>query len=175
MIVTWLTFAASTVIVAWLTLAPSDTGSAALVITALAIPAMIVTWFAFATSDTGVAAFFVTALAMPAMVIAGLTLAASNTGVAASIIAPLVASVAAVITAAVKTHILVAGPANHLIGALSAHYGAARDALMDGPVMHASAATTHAHAGRTPAARLTVATGQECKSGCDYRHSRTHD
>jgi hypothetical protein len=156
-------------------LAASDTGVAALVITAFAMAAMIVTGLTLATANTGVAALVITAFAMAAVIVAGLAFAASNTGVAASIIAPLVVSVAAVITTAVKAHIIVAGPANHLIGALSPRYGAARDALMDGPVMHASAATAHAHAGRTPTARLTVATGEECKSGCDYRHSRTHD
>ena len=173
LVVTALVIAA--MVITGFTLATSNTGIAALVITALVMAAMIVAGFAFATSNTGVAALVITAFAMAAVIVAGLTLAASNTGVAASIIAPLVVPVAAVITTAVKGHVLVAGSANHLIGALSPRYGAARDALMDGPVMHASAATAHAHAGRTPAARLTVATGEECKSGCDYRHSRTHD
>ena len=202
MIITRLTFAVSTVIVAGLAFATSNIGVATLVVTALVMASMVITGLAFAASNIGVAALVVTTLVMAAMVITGFAFAASTLGVAAlvvtafamaamivtsfafassevglaaSIIAPLVVPVPAVITAVVETHVLTVRPANHRVGALSARNSAARDALMDGPVMHASAATAHAHAGRTPAARLTVATGEECKSGCDYRHSRTHD
>ena len=162
-------------IITRLTFATSNIGVAALIITAFAMAAVIITGFALATGNIGVAALVITAPVMAAMIVASFAFAAAEVSLAAPIIAPLVVPVAAVITAAVKTHILAAIPANHLISALTACYGAARDALMDGPVMHASAATAHAHAGRTPAARLAVATGEECKSGCDYRHSRTHD
>jgi hypothetical protein len=136
---------------------------------------MIVAGLTLAASNTGVSTLVITAFAMAAVIVAGLTLAAIQCGHAASIIAPLVVPMAAIITAAVESHVIVARPASHRLGALSARNSAARDALMDGPVMHASAATAHAHAGRTPAARLAVATGEECKSGCDYCHSRTHD
>ena len=146
-IVTALAMAA--MIITGFTLATGDTGVAAFVVTAFAMAAMIVAGFTFAASDLGVSALVVTAFAMAAMIVARFTLTASDAGVSASIIASLVMPVAAVITAAIKTHVLIAGPANHLVGALSARYGAARDALMDGPVMHASAATAHAHAGRT--------------------------
>ena len=162
-------------IVTGLAFATSNTGVAALVVTALVMAAMIVAGLTLAASNIGVAALVITAFVMAAMIVTGLTLAASNIGVAALVITALVAPVAAVVTAAVEGRVLAASPASHLFSALSARYGAARDALMDGPVMHAPAATARAHAGRTPAARLTVATGEECKSGCDYRHSRTHD
>jgi len=174
-IVTRLAFAASAVIVAGLAFAPGNIGVATLVVTAFAMAAVVITGFALAASNTGVAALVITAFAMAAVIVTGLTLAASECGHAASIIAPLVVPMAAIITAAVESHVIVARPASHRLGALSARNSAARDALMDGPVMHASAATAHAHAGRTPAARLTVATGEECKPGCDYCHSRAHD
>ena len=138
-------------------------------------PAMIITGLTLAAGHRGVAALIITAFAMLAVIVTGLALAASECGLAASIIAPLVVSRPAIVTAAVETHAIVARLASHRFGALSARNSAARDALMDGPVMHASATTADAHAGRTPAARLTVATGEECKSGCDYRHNRTHD
>ena len=168
-------------VIAWLALAASDSGAgpATFVITAFTMAAVVITWFAFPARDsgTGLAALVITTLPMPAVVVTWLTFAASDNGagLAALVITTLVASVAAIIAAAVETHVLVADPASHLIGALSARHGAARDTLMDGPVVHASMATAHAHAGRTPTARLTVAAGEECKPGGDYRHRRAHD
>jgi len=174
MVVAWLAMAPA-MIITGLTLAAGHRGVATLVITALAMPAMVITGLTFAAGHRGVAAFVITALAMSAVIVTGLALAASECSHAASIIAPLVVSRPAIVTAAVETYAIVARLASHRFGALSARNSAARDALMDGPVMHASAATAHAHAGRTPAARLTVATGEESKPGCDYRHSRAHD
>jgi hypothetical protein len=162
------------VVITWFAFATSDIGVAALVITALTMAAVVITWFAFAAGDIGVAALVVTALTMAAVVITWLTFA--RQGAHRPIIvamAPLTVSTA--IIASATQALISAVSTNHMIGSTAAAESATGDALMDGPAMHATTATAHAHAGRTPTARLTGSTGEECKSGCDHRHSRTHD
>ena len=171
---------------------------AALVVTALVVPAMIVTWLAFARSHAVVPAFVVTAPAVAAMIITGLALPRSG-GVFSTLVItasvmpavvvsrltltcncasrPVVASVSllavtATIVAtidaraglrtvgAVRSTIFDSAPADGTIDTVCARNRAAADALMDGPVMHASAAPAHAYAGRTPTARLAGAVGE---------------
>jgi hypothetical protein len=111
---------------------------------------------------------------MPAVVITRLTFArqAAHRMIIVAM-APLAMSTA--IIAPATQALISAVSTHHMVGSSAAAESATGDALMDGPAMHASTATTHAHAGRTPTARLTGTTGEECKSGCDHRHSRTHD
>jgi hypothetical protein len=62
--------------------------------------------------------------------------------------------------AAVRSAIFDSVPADRTIGTARARDRAIADALMDGPVMHASAAPAHAHAGRTPTVCLAGAAGE---------------
>ncbi len=141
----------------------------------VAASAMIVARFTLAASDRGLAAFVIAALAVPTVIVPTFALTAHEGGLAAFVITAFVTSTTTVIAAAVESYVLIAVPANHLAGALSSRDSAARDALMDGPVIHAPAATAHAHAGRSPAARLAVAAGEKSKPGRDDRHSRAHN
>ncbi|MEO7725212.1 MAG: hypothetical protein ABIU29_11105, partial [Chthoniobacterales bacterium] len=186
-IITWFAFATGdgvatlvvttlvtpTVIITTLALAAGD-GVATLVVAAFVTPAVIITWFAFAAGD-GVATLVVAASMTAAVIIPTFALTAHEGGLATFVITPLVTSAAAVIAAAVGSYVLIAVPANHLISALSSRGSAVRDTLVDGPVVHAPAATAHAHAGRTPAVRLAVAAGEKSKPGRDDSHSRSHN
>lgn len=127
----------------------------------LAMATVIITWFALAPRDAITAALVVTTFAVPAVIVTGFALATGDeAGSASSIISPLVTSATAVIAAAVESH---------ASAAISTH------ALLHGPVIHATADTAHAHAGRSPAARFAVSAREKCEPGRDNGHSRAHN